>query len=288
MNMSTDEVNAASLAPSANPSCFLNCKGMLELVGIYNNDPKELNINYRKWALKYHPDKGNGEKDFFSLVTNCVRMCGEYLEKYQQGHSGPAMIGFEAIEFQSIKEGDRISYIDEFGQQVYGIVTQLHPSWGLEKTHIVMGRMSAKWEPDVQAKRQYVTKEAMKNIQRLKNEMSSCETRSTSPNRATGASAAPGRSGACGIPAYFEQVGWRELHPGDKIHVQYVNLKSPKSIQSAFGIFKGAPTYSECVEFVKTDENFTPLSKAVTIVPLTGSGCQFRRLLVESSKKRKL
>jgi len=88
------------------------------------------------------------------------------------------------------------------------------------------------------------------------------------------------------MKAYFEEVGWRELQPGDKIHVQYVNVKNPSAAQSAFGIFKGAPTYSECVEFVKTDEHFTPLSRSVTIVPLTGSMCKFRRMV--DTKKRKL
>jgi len=247
---------------------------MLELVGVYNNDAKELNINYRKWALRYHPDKGNGEKDFFSLVTNCVRMCTEYLERHQKAPA-PAMLGFEAISFANIKENDKITYNDEFAQQVYGVVAQLRPSWGVEKTHIVLSRTTQKWEPDPHAKRQYVTKEAMKNIQRLKmGTPATSFSTSTSPSPSSGAQ------------AYFEDVGWRDLHPGDKIHVQYVHVKNPSITQSAFGIFKGAPTYSECVEFVKTDEHFTPLSRSVTIVPLTGSMCKFRRLV--DSKKRKL
>lgn len=50
--------NVDSLKPSPNPNCFGNFKGMLELIGIYSNDVTVLNANFRKWALKYHPDKG--------------------------------------------------------------------------------------------------------------------------------------------------------------------------------------------------------------------------------------
>lgn len=193
------------------------------------------------------------------------------------------MLGFEAILFPNIRENDRITYIDEFGQQLYGIVAQLHPSWGVEKTHIVLARTTPRWEPDQNAKKQYVTKEAMKNIQRLK----AAPPAGAPPPTSFTATPSPSPVSATGAKnVYFEEVGWRELQPGDKIHVQYVNVKNPAATNSAFGIFKGAPTYSECVEFVKTDEHFNPLSRSVTIVPLTGSMCKFRRMV--DSKKRKL
>ncbi len=54
----SSSMSAESLKPSANPNCFSNQKGLLELIGIYSNDVSVLNANFRKWALKYHPDKG--------------------------------------------------------------------------------------------------------------------------------------------------------------------------------------------------------------------------------------
>ncbi len=57
-----------TIKPSANPNCFLNYKGLLELIGIYSNDVTSLQANFRKWALKYHPDKGKFL--FFSLSSS--------------------------------------------------------------------------------------------------------------------------------------------------------------------------------------------------------------------------
>jgi len=261
--------NNESFEPSPNPTCFANCKGMLELVGIYNNDPKEMGSNYRKWALRYHPDKGSGEKDFFSLVTNCVKMCVEHLEKRQ---STAVVPGFEAIAFTMVKENDKIRFENELGQTIHGIVTQLHPQWSMDKTHLVITKTTQRWEPDLQARKIYVAKETINGLLRSKNE-------------------APMSGGSStGVQGVFEEVSWRDLHPGDKIHVQYVSLKDPSSIQSVFGIFKSAPTYSDVVEFVKTDQTFAPSSRAVTVIPLAGSMCKFHRLAVNNNtvKKRKL
>jgi len=260
-----ETMSSENFEPSPNPSCFQNCKGMLELVGIYNNDPKELSGNYRRWALRYHPDKGNGEKDFFSLVTNCVKMCTEYLEKRQSS----VVPGFEAIAFNHVKENDKIRFNNELGQTIYGIVSQLHPQWAVDKTHVVIIKTTQKWEPDLQAKKLYVGKETIKGLLRLKEDGSS-------------GGSIPTMQGAS-----FEEVAWRELHPGDKIHVQYVSLKDPSVIQSVFGIFKSAPTYSDVIEFVKTDQSFVPSSRAVTVIPLAGSMCRFHRLSV-NNKKRKM
>jgi len=249
---------------------------MLELVGIYNNDAKELAANYRKWALRYHPDKGNGEKDFFSLVTNCVKMCTEHLEK-RQGTT-TALPGFEGISFPMVKENDRIRFENEVGQTIYGIVTQLHPQWSVDKTHLVITKTTQKWEPDLQSRNIYVAKENIKGLIRAKQEGTM---RNSSGMASSGSSPS--------VQVVFEEVSWRELHPGDKIHVQYVSLKDPNTIQQVFGIFKSAPTYSDVVEFVKTDQSFAPSSRAVTVIPLTGSMCKFHRLAVNNAvKKRKL
>lgn len=279
------------IEPSPNPTCFANCKGMLELVGIYNNDSKELGANYRKWALRYHPDKGNGEKDFFSLVTNCVKVCVEHLEKRQSTVAAAGAAGYEAISFPTVKENDRIRFENELGQTIHGIVVQLHPQWSVDKTHLVITKTTQKWEPDLQSRKMYVAKETIKGLLRCKHEGTNGHgSASSSSSSPSSSSSSPSSASVQGV---FEEVSWRELQPGDKIHVQYVSLKDPSTLQQVFGIFKSAPTYSDVVEFVKTDQSFAPSSRAVTVIPLAGSMCRFHRLNGNNNnnntvKKRKL
>eukprot|EP01111_Echinosteliopsis_oligospora_P010116 TRINITY_DN3091_c0_g1_i1.p2 TRINITY_DN3091_c0_g1~~TRINITY_DN3091_c0_g1_i1.p2 ORF type:complete len:308 (-),score=84.45 TRINITY_DN3091_c0_g1_i1:1034-1957(-) len=256
--------------PSPNPSCFANCKGMLELVGIYSNDVKELNSNFRKWAVKYHPDKGNGEKDFFSLVADCVRTATDYLVSCSQTTS-------DAPSFSSLKENDKISYTDDLGNLIYGIVVQLHPSWSPDKTHVVMSKTTSKWEPDLQAKRMYVSKESIKQL--TLHPSSSPSSPGSSPSSPAPSSASP--APPAGI---YQEISWRELKQGDKIFVTYTHVKT-QSKQEAYGIFRSAPSYSEVIEYAKTDASFTALSACVSVLPLAGSNAKFYRFIPSTSSR---
>lgn len=156
---------------------------------------------------------------------------------------------------------------------MHGIILQLHPSWSTDKTHIVICKTDAKWEPELQTKKMYVCRESIRGL--LKKKASN----SIAGSPAAGAASPAVATSAFGNVPSFENVQWRDLRAGDKIRVSYVNVKSPSATLSAYGIFRAAPTYSDVVEFVKTDETFTNLSKAFTSLPLTGSMCRFQRLV---------
>jgi len=262
-----------SLKPSANPNCFSNFKGLLELIGIYSSDVTVLNANFRKWALKYHPDKG-GEKDFFALVTDCVRGAIDHLERHQA--SSPE--GFEEVLFQDLKEHDRVRYTDDLGVAVHGVILQLHPPWSPVKTHIVICRTDGKWEPEPATKKMYVQKESIHGLLKKKNDADGGAAAAAAAAVAAQTAAAAAAAHANAIT--FENVQWRDLRAGDKIRVSYVNVKNPSVTLTAYGIFRAAPTYSDIVEFVKTDETFNNLSKSFTSLPLTGSMCRFQRLVM--------
>jgi len=192
-------------------------------------------------------------------------MCVEQLERRQSS----VIPGYESIAFNNVKENDKIRFNNELGQTIYGVVSQLHPQWAVDKTHIVITKTTMKWEPDLQAKKLYVGKDTIKGLLRLR----------------VDSSLTPASPCVQGV---FEEVQWRDLHPGDKIHVQYVSLKDPSLVNTVFGIFKSAPTYSDVIEFVKTDTSFLPVTRSVTVIPLAGSMCKFHRLCANVNKKRKM
>eukprot|EP00026_Physarum_polycephalum_P013789 Phypoly_transcript_14231.p1 GENE.Phypoly_transcript_14231~~Phypoly_transcript_14231.p1 ORF type:complete len:321 (+),score=69.84 Phypoly_transcript_14231:63-965(+) len=262
--------NSDNLKPSPNPNCFGNFKGMLELIGIYSNDVTVLNANFRKWAIKYHPDKG-GEKDFFSLVTECVRGATEYLERHQQ--ASPE--GFEEVGFQDLREHNQVRFTNDLGVIVHGVILQLHPPWSPDKTHIVICKTDANWVPEPATKKLYVPKESIHAL--LKKKLGAND--SASAATAAAAAAATTITPTPTNTPTFENVQWRDLRAGDKIRVSYVNVKNPATTLTAYGIFRAAPTYSDVVEFVKTDESFNNLSKSFTSLPLTGSMCRFQRVV---------
>jgi hypothetical protein len=203
------------------------------------------------------------------LVTECVRGAIEYLERHQQ----PSPNGFEEAAFQDLKEHNQVRYTDDLGVVVHGVILQLHPPWSPDKTHIVICKTDANWIPEPATKKMYVCRESIHSLLKKK---AGADDSSTAA--AAAASVSTTAATAINTPS-FENVQWRDLRAGDKIRVSYVNVKNPSTTLTAYGIFRAAPTYSDVVEFVKTDETFNNLSKSFTSLPLTGSMCRFQRLV---------
>ncbi len=137
---------------------------------------------------------------------------------------------------------------------------------------MVICKTNGKWEPEPQTKNMYVLKESLHGLLKLRKDAAPSPATSTSTSSPS--SATPSSTPAI----HFEDVQWRDLRSGDKIRVTYVNVKNPSVPLTAYGIFRAAPTYSDVVEFVRTNETFTVTSKAFTTLPLTGSMCRFQRL----------
>jgi hypothetical protein len=209
------------------------------------------------------------------LVTECVRGAIDHLERHQQ--STPE--GFEEVTFQDLREHHQVRYTDDLGVVVHGVILQLHPPWSPDKTHIVICKTNASWVPEPSTKKMYVCRESIHGLLKKKAAEGPTTSNTTPTPTPTPPTTTPTSTATNGVASFnFENVQWRDLRAGDKIRVTYVNIKNPSVSHTAYGIFRAAPTYSDVVEFVKTDETFNNLSKSFTSLPLTGSMCRFQRL----------
>jgi hypothetical protein len=57
-----------------------NCKGLLQRHRLSISDREQLKREFRKWALKNHPDKG-GNSELFKTVNSCKEEILKLLEK---------------------------------------------------------------------------------------------------------------------------------------------------------------------------------------------------------------
>eukprot|EP01112_Ceratiomyxa_fruticulosa_P024166 TRINITY_DN968_c0_g1_i3.p1 TRINITY_DN968_c0_g1~~TRINITY_DN968_c0_g1_i3.p1 ORF type:complete len:381 (-),score=82.58 TRINITY_DN968_c0_g1_i3:59-1201(-) len=164
-----------SIAPSSCPMSFRNCKGMLEMVGVYSDNVQELSSRYRKWALQNHPDKTASDNGFFSLVSSSVKVCDEYLRKYNEYILNAEKKGVEPLEkvqsFKDLRVGDKVRFLEATGTGIYyGIVTTVFPPASNGKLSISFIRTSPNWERDPAKESVYrVIADSVKEIYRTIN-----------------------------------------------------------------------------------------------------------------------
>jgi len=76
-----------------------DCNTILKQQGILDNDPKTTRKNFKKWALKNHPDKG-GNTSVFQSVSNCSDTDSDSDAESNES-SGLASFGLKSIGWSS-------------------------------------------------------------------------------------------------------------------------------------------------------------------------------------------